>query len=78
MGVGGTAAGAGFHDRSVSDRGLGVPEAEREAIFEPFYRGQNGPASPGFGLGLSITKRAFKLHWGRIDAVNRGAWRACR
>ncbi len=37
----------------VLDGGDGVPEAEREAIFERFPRGE-GQTAPGFGLGLAI------------------------
>lgn len=39
---------------TVSDRGPGVPEAEREAIFERFQRGSRTGGEHGFGLGLAI------------------------
>lgn len=55
----------------VADRGPGVPEADLEAIFEPFYRGLNGQATSGFGLGLAIAKRAVVAHGGHILAANR-------
>lgn len=55
----------------VADRGPGVPEADLDAIFEPFYRGLNGRAASGFGLGLAIAKRAVLAHGGRIAASNR-------
>ena len=44
---------------TVSDRGPGVPEAEREQIFEPFYRAKDAPKSSvdGVGLGLAIVRR---------------------
>lgn len=58
-----------FHFR-VADRGPGVEENEREAIFEPFYRGAGG-AARGFGLGLAIAKRAVEAHGGRVIARNR-------
>jgi signal transduction histidine kinase len=44
-------------DRSiveVADRGPGVPEDERERIFERFHRGRAAGAESGFGLGLAI------------------------
>lgn len=59
-----------FH-LEVADRGPGVPEADLEAIFEPFYRGRNGYSSAGFGLGLAIARRALEGHGGRIAARNR-------
>jgi two-component system sensor histidine kinase TctE len=39
----------------VSDNGPGIPEAERERIFERFYRG-DGASDTGSGLGLSIAR----------------------
>jgi|GEM_PF-4375728 len=47
---------------SVSDSGPGVPEQEREAIFEPFYKGERG----GLGLGLAIARSLTELHGGRL------------
>lgn len=55
----------------VADRGPGVPAADLEAIFEPFYRSSNGQAAGGFGLGLAIARRAMAAHGGTIRAVNR-------
>jgi signal transduction histidine kinase len=37
----------------VLDGGRGIPETERDAIFERFQRGEHAGA-PGFGLGLAI------------------------
>jgi signal transduction histidine kinase len=51
---------------TVADRGLGVPEGERERIFEPFYRsarhseGEHG----GVGLGLSLVRQVAAHHGG--------------
>lgn len=42
---------------SVSDRGPGIPEAERQAVWEPFVRGSARPNRPkGSGLGLAVVK----------------------
>jgi CheY-like chemotaxis protein/anti-sigma regulatory factor (Ser/Thr protein kinase) len=41
---------------TVSDTGPGIPLAERDRVFEEFYRVRDG-AQPGLGLGLSIVKR---------------------
>jgi len=43
---------------TVADRGPGVPPAERERIFEPFYRAPGAPPDiGGAGLGLAIARR---------------------
>src|SRR5262245_43385759 len=45
----------------VCDAGPGVPEAERERVFEPFYRGARGS-----GLGLSIVRQIARRHGGEV------------
>jgi two-component system OmpR family sensor kinase len=53
---------------AVEDDGPGIPEAERERIFEPFFRldRSRDRATGGFGLGLSIARKAVLLHGGRL------------
>jgi signal transduction histidine kinase len=53
---------------AVTDHGVGVPEDERERIFERFYRATNvhGTANTGIGLGLYICRRIIEAHDGRI------------
>jgi len=47
----------------VRDRGPGVPEAERERIFEPFHRlAGHGEAAGGVGLGLSLVRQIAQRH----------------
>ncbi len=50
----------------VADRGPGVPEAEREAIFELFSRGDGGRSGPGTGIGLAVCAQIVANHGGRI------------
>lgn len=61
----------------VEDRGPGVPDPEKQRIFEKFYRGSASAASPGgTGLGLAIVREIVKSHGGRVwveDAVPHGA-----
>jgi two-component system sensor histidine kinase KdpD len=53
----------------VSDRGPGIPEEERERVFEPFFRGSEGHAShAGSGLGLAIVKGFIEANGGRVWA----------
>jgi len=55
----------------VADRGIGIPADERDAIFEPFFRGKAVNDIQGTGLGLSIVKRATGLLNGNlvVDSV---------
>ena len=58
---------------TVSDRGPGVPEADTEKIFTPFYRVAEARdrQSGGAGLGLAIASRVMSMHRGTIAAANR-------
>jgi len=49
----------------VVDRGPGIPEPERDRIFEPFYRSEGGPGG-GSGLGLAIARGFVEANGGEI------------
>lgn len=51
----------------VVDHGVGVPEGERELVFEPFWR--KSETRPGTGLGLAIVKEIVELHKGQISVL---------
>ena len=53
----------------VADTGLGIPEEDRERIFQRFYRVDKARsrAAGGSGLGLSIVLDAVRLHGGTVD-----------
>jgi signal transduction histidine kinase len=50
----------------VRDRGRGVPDGERDLIFEPFARSRTVGARDGKGLGLFIARRIIQAHGGCI------------
>lgn len=50
---------------SVTDDGIGVPEADRDRIFEVFERGP-GATGPGKGMGLAICRAIIERHGGHI------------
>jgi len=58
---------------SVRDRGPGVPPADVERIFEPFYRvaESRDRDTGGEGIGLAITSQVMKAHGGSAAAANR-------
>jgi two-component system sensor histidine kinase KdpD len=62
----------------VRDEGPGIPEEEREKIFDMFYTAARGDrGGPGTGLGLAICQGMIGAHGGRVlvdDGLNgRGA-----
>jgi signal transduction histidine kinase len=51
---------------SVADSGIGIPEEEREHVFQRFYRVAKSRSLPGNGLGLSLVLAVMDLHQGKI------------
>jgi two-component system, NarL family, sensor histidine kinase BarA len=53
----------------VADSGIGIPEEQRERVFDAFYQVDNSATREigGSGLGLSIVKRLVDAHDGRIQ-----------
>ena len=61
-----SAASAASVRLEVCDRGPGVPAAERERVFERFYRVEQSRNAPGSGLGLALVKAVVEHHRGEI------------
>ncbi len=62
----------------VQDQGPGVPPAERERIFEPFYRPAGASETgKGVGLGLALVRRIARHHGGEARYVERQGGGAC-
>ncbi|MDP2792964.1 MAG: ATP-binding protein [Sulfurisoma sp.] len=57
----------------VMDRGPGIPEAEREAVFRPFYRLEPSRSSRtgGSGLGLAIVRQLASANGWSVDLTRR-------
>jgi two-component system sensor histidine kinase MprB len=53
---------------SVRDHGPGIDEADRDLVFDRFYRSASARATPGSGLGLSIVKQIAEAHGGEVFA----------
>jgi two-component system, OmpR family, sensor kinase len=62
-------------DITIGDQGPGVPAADLERIFEPFYRvaESRDRDSGGEGIGLAITAQVMRAHGGSAKARNRPA-----
>ncbi|MCW8874483.1 MAG: HAMP domain-containing histidine kinase, partial [Gammaproteobacteria bacterium] len=63
----------------VQDTGSGIPESDRERVFEAFYQGQHSSNSHirGTGLGLSIAREYVQAHGGHIEVVPSAGPGAC-
>lgn len=57
---------------SVTDRGPGIPTAELERVFDPFFRLEESRSleTGGHGLGLSIARSILRAQGGEISLVN--------
>jgi PAS domain S-box-containing protein len=49
------------------DRGVGIPKADQEKMFQPFHRGENVKNTVGTGLGLVIVRRCVERHGGSLS-----------
>jgi len=59
----------------IKDNGIGIPENQREKVFDLFYK--IDPKSDGTGVGLTIVKRIIEVHGGRIWVESDGCgWTA--
>ncbi len=56
----------------VRDTGAGIDPADRERIFERFFKSDPSRATGGTGLGLAIAKHAVQAHGGTIDVASDG------
>jgi signal transduction histidine kinase len=54
----------------VVDDGPGVPEAERDRLFDRFYRLERSRSTPGSGLGLSLVAAVARLHSAEVRLLD--------
>ncbi|HEX8658594.1 MAG TPA: HAMP domain-containing sensor histidine kinase [Hymenobacter sp.] len=55
---------------SVHDAGPGLSAEELQKIYEPLYRATSALGRPGYGLGLSLTKRVVQRHGGLLEITS--------
>jgi len=55
----------------IRDKGIGIPEEDRQHLFKAFHRGSNVGTCPGTGLGLLLVKRCADLHGGTVQVESR-------
>jgi len=60
---------AGWVYLEVADRGIGIPDDQRHAIFASFHRAHRDGTYQGTGLGLAICQRIVQRHGGTIDCL---------
>ncbi|MEM7554471.1 MAG: histidine kinase [Cyanobacteria bacterium P01_A01_bin.84] len=62
---------------SVGDSGPGIPEDNRDRIFENHFRLERDESKEGYGIGLCLCQRIIQAHYGKIwvdNTPNGGAW----
>ncbi len=51
---------------SIADNGLGIPEADRQRIFQDRYRLDRDLLESGYGIGLAVCQQIVRAHYGQI------------
>jgi two-component system clock-associated histidine kinase SasA len=81
--AGGTITVAGLHrttqkvQYSIGDTGPGIPEENRDRIFENHFRLERDESKEGYGIGLCLCQRIIHAHYGQIwvdSSPSNGAW----
>jgi two-component system clock-associated histidine kinase SasA len=81
--AGGTITVAGLHrttqkvQYSIGDTGPGIPEENRDRIFENHFRLERDESKEGYGIGLCLCQRIIRAHYGQIwvdSSPSNGAW----
>ena len=62
---------------AVCDSGPGVPEAERERVFDPFYRHTGTKEIAGAGLGLALVRQIARRHGGEASCATQSGKGSC-
>ncbi len=62
--------GGGLVTLTVRDNGPGIPLAERDKVFDRFYRLEQSRSSPGSGLGLALVAAVARLHRAEVHLVD--------
>jgi signal transduction histidine kinase len=52
---------------TIADNGIGIPQAERDKVFQPFFRASNTEHIKGSGVGLSLVQRIVHLHHAQLN-----------
>jgi signal transduction histidine kinase len=67
----------GSAELAVCDHGPGVPEAERERVFDPFYRHTGTKEIAGAGLGLALVRQIARRHGGEARCALQSGQGSC-
>jgi signal transduction histidine kinase len=67
----------GSAELAVCDHGPGVPEAERELVFDPFYRHTETKEIAGAGLGLALVRQIARRHGGEARCAPQSGRGSC-
>ncbi|MDN2565614.1 HAMP domain-containing histidine kinase [Aquibium sp. A9E412] len=56
---------------AVIDRGVGIPEAEKDSVFQPYFRASTAARADGVGIGLHLSRRLARMLGGEISFESR-------
>ena len=55
----------------IQDHGMGIPDEDRDRLFDRYFRGSNVAGTVGTGIGLHLVRIVLDLHGGTIDIASR-------
>jgi two-component system clock-associated histidine kinase SasA len=62
---------------SIKDNGLGIPEDQKEHIFDGYFRLERDENTEGYGIGLALCRKVIHAHYGRIWVDSDGKNGSC-
>lgn len=54
----------------IKDEGIGIPQADQDYIYDPYYRASNTENYQGYGIGLPLSRNIIRMHNGHLTIIS--------